>query len=198
MTTPRTQQSDFNAGLYEAQVREADARLSALRAQAEAKQAKADMDEISGLTAAEERVKKDVAALKKFAAADVAATRSDFEQVKKNADRGLKDLQTKIDRVSDRYSAWDDARERRFNARLDEADAKMRAWKATADQQRMSDVRETKNAWVTLQERVALARASAAQARREHYDAKSQQALDDAARYFEQAYDAAAKRYDLN
>jgi succinate dehydrogenase flavin-adding protein (antitoxin of CptAB toxin-antitoxin module) len=184
--------------MYDAQVREADARLKALKAQAEAKKAKADMDEISGLTVAEERVKKDVADLKKFAAADAAATRADFEQIKKNADRGLKDLQAKIDRFADRYSAWDDARERRFNARLDEADAKLKAWKATADQQRMSDVRETKNAWATLQEKVALARASAAQARREHYDAKSQQALDDAARYFDQAYDAAARQYDLN
>jgi hypothetical protein len=192
MTTP-----DFNAELYEAQVREADARLKALKAQAEAKTAKADMDEISGLTAAKEQVKQDIAAMKKFAAADVAATRKDFEQVKKNAERGLKDLQIKIDRVSDRYSAWDDARERRFNARLDEADAKVKAWKATVDQQRVHDKRETRDALATLEEKVALAKARAADARREHYNAKSQQALDDAARYFDQAYDAAAKRYDM-
>jgi len=197
MTTPHTQQTtDFNAEMYEAQVREADARLKALKAQAEAKKAKADMDEISGLTAAKEQVKQDIAEMKKFAAADVAATRKDFEQVKKNADRGLKDLQAKIDRASDRYSAWDDARERRFNARLDEADAKIKAWKATADQQRVHDVRETRDALATLEEKAALARARAAEARREHYNAKSQQALDDAARYFDQAYDAAAKRYE--
>ena len=196
MTTPQ-QTTDFNAEVYEAQVREADARLNALKAQAEAKKAKADMDEISGLTAAKEQVKQDIAAMKKFAAADVAATRKDFEQVKKNADRRLKDLQVKIERASDRYSAWDDARERRFNARLDEADAKLKAWKATADQQRVHDVRVTRDALATLQEKVALARASAAEARREHYNAKSQQALDDAARYFDQAYDAAAKRYDM-
>ena len=187
----------FNAEMYEAQVREADARLRALKAQAEAKQAKADMDEISGLTAAEEQLKKDIAEMKRFAAADVAQTRKDFEQVKKNADRGLKDLQAKIERASDRYSAWDDARERRFNARLDEADAKVKAWKATADQQRVHDVQVTRDALVTLEEKVALARASAAEARREHYNAKSQQALDDAARYFDQAYDAAEKRYDI-
>ena len=198
MTTPRSQQTtDYNAEMYEAQVREADARLKALKAQAEAKTAKADMDEISGLTAAKEQVKQDIAAMKKFAAADAAATRKDFEQVKKNAERGLKDLQIKIDRVSDRYSAWDDARERRFNARLDEADAKMKAWKATVDQQRVQDARDTRDALATLEEKVALARARAADARREHYNAKSQQALDDAARYFDQAYDAAAKRYDM-
>jgi hypothetical protein len=198
MTTPGTPQSThFNAEIYEAQVREADARLNALKAQAEAKKAKADMDEISGLTIAKEQVKADIAEMKKFASADVAQTRKDFEQVKRNADRKLKDLQVKIDRASDRYTAWDDARERRFNARLDEADAKVRAWKAAADQQRVRDVRETRDDLAKLEEKVALARASAAEARRARYDAKSQQALDDAARYFDQAYDAAAKQYDL-
>ena len=188
----------FNAEMYEAQVREADSRLKALKAQAEAKQAKADMDEISGLTAAEEQLKSDIAEMKRFAAADLAATKKDFEQVKTSADRRLKDLQAKIERASDRYSAWDDARERRFNARLDEADAKVNAWKATVDQQRVHDQRESSIALATLQEKVALARASAAAARRENYDAKSQEALNDAARYFDQAYDAAAKRYDLS
>ena len=187
----------FNAEMYEAQVRETDARLKALKAKAEAKQAKADMDEISGLTAAEEQLKRDIAEMKRFAAADLAATRKDFEQVKTSADRRLKDLQAKIERASDRYTAWDDARERRFNARLDEADAKVKAWTATVDQQRVHDVRESSLALATLKEKVALARASAAQARRDNYDAKSQQALDDAARYFDQAFDAAAKQYDL-
>jgi len=196
MTTPQ-HSTDFNAEIYEAQVREADARLKALKAKAEVKQAKADMDEISGLTAAKEQVNQDIAEMKRFAAADIAQTRRDFEQVKQNADRGLKDLQVRIDRVSDRYSAWDDARERRFNARLDAADAKVKAWKATADQQRLHDVRESRDALATLEEKTALARARAAEARRERYNDKSQQALDDAARYFDQAYDAAAKRYDL-
>jgi hypothetical protein len=171
--------------------------LKALKAQAEAKKAKADMDEISGLTAAEEQVKQDIAEMKRFAAADIAQTRKDFEQVKNKADRRLKDLQAKIDRASDRFTAWDDARERRFIARLDEADAKVKTWKAKADQRRMGDVRETRYDLATLEEKIALARASAAEARREHYDAKSQQALEDAARHFDQAYDAAAKQYDL-
>src|SRR4029078_2243261 len=126
----------FNAEMYEAQVREADSRLKALKAQAEAKQARADMDEISGLTAAEEQLKSDIAEMKRFATADLAATKKDFEQVKTSADRRLKDIHAKIERASDRYSAWDDARERRFNARLDEADAKVNAWKAMVDQQR--------------------------------------------------------------
>jgi hypothetical protein len=194
MTTQQT--TNFSPETYDAQIREADARLKVLKAQAEAKKAKADMDEISGLTTAKEQVKKDIAQAKKFAAEDYAATKKDFEQAKKNADRGLKDLQAKIDLVSERYSAWDEARERRFNARLDEADAKMKIWKAAADKDRAQDARDAKAALATLEEKAALARVSAAEARREHYNAKSQQALEDAARYFDQAYDAAVKRYE--
>lgn len=195
---PTQQSTNFSADTYDAQVREADARLKVLKARAEAAKATADMDEISGLDTVKEQVKKDIAEAKKFAADDYAATKKDFEKVRKNVDRGLQDLQTRIDRFSERYSAWDDARERRFNARLDEADARMKVWKATADQQRTQDARDARNALATLEEKVALARARSAEARRERYDAKSQQALDDAARYFDQAYDAAAKRYDRN
>ena len=197
MTTPNTQQST-NLSAFDAQIQEADARLKVLKAHAEAKRAKADMDEISGLTAAKEQVKSDIAQAKKFAADDYAQTKQDFEQAKKNADRGLKDLQVRIDRVSDRYSAWDEARERRFNARLDEADAKMKIWKATAAKDRAQDTRDAKAALATLEERVALARASAAEARLERYDARSQQALEDAARHFDEAFVAAAKRYEYS
>jgi len=197
MTTTQTQQpTNFSA--YDAQVQAADAQLKILKAQAEAKKAKADMDEISGLTAAKEQVKRDIAQAKKFAADDYAQTKKDFERAKKNADRGLKDLQTRIDRVSDRYTAWDEARERLFNARLDAADAKMQIWKAEAAQDSAQDVRDAKVALATLEEKVALARASAAKARLEHYDAKSQQALEDAARHFDEAFVAAAKRYEYS
>ena len=195
MTTQQTQQpTSFNA--FDAQVQEVDARLKVLKAQAEARKAKADMDEISGLTAAKEQVKRDIAQAKQFAADDYAQTKQDFQQAKTKADRGLKDLQARIDRVSERYSAWDDARERHFNARLDEADAKMKIWKVQAEKDRAQDARDAKAALATLDEKVALARASVAEARREKYNAKSQQALEDAARYFDQAYDAAAKRYE--
>lgn len=195
MTTPQTQQTtNFNA--YDAQVQAADAKLKVLKAQAEAKKAKADMDEISGITVFKEQVKKDIAQAKKFAADDKAQTKQDFQQAKKNADQGLKDLRTRIDRVSQRYSAWDDARERLFNARLDEADAKMKGWKAADIAVAEQDTRDAKAALATLEEKVALARASAATARLQRYDAKSQQALEDAAGYFDQAFDAAVKRYD--
>lgn len=195
MTTQQTQQPEsFTA--YDAQVQEIDARLKVLKAQAEAKQAKADMDEISGLTVAKEQVNKDIAQAKKFFADDYSATKKDFEKAKKNADQGLKDLQVKVDRVSARYSAWDEARERRFNAKLDETDAKMKVWKATAAQDRAQDSRDAKAALATLEEKIALARLSASEARREHYNTKSQHALEDSARNFDEALVAAAKRYE--
>ena len=196
MPTTQTQQTNFSA--IDAQFEEVDARLKVLKAQAEARKAKADMDEISGIAVAREQVKRDIAQAKQFAADDYSQTKKDFQQAKNNADRGLKDLQTRIDRVSERYSAWDEARGRLFNARLDEADAKMKIWKATAAKDRAQDSRDARAALATLEERVALARASAAQARAEHYDAKSQQSLDAAARHFDEAFVAAAKRYEYS
>lgn len=197
MTTTQTQQPT-TLSVIDAQVEEVDARLKFLKAQAEAKKARSDMDEISGLTAAKELVKRDIAQAKQFATDDYAATKKDFEKAKRNADRGLKDLQTRINRFNDRYSAWDEARERLFNARLDQADAKIKIWKAAADKDRAQDTRDAKAALATLQENVALARASAAEARREHYNAKSQAALEDAAHHFDEAFIAAATRYEYS
>lgn len=192
------QTTTFSAETYDAKVREADAKLNVLKAQAEARKAKADMDEISGLAAFKEQVRKDIAQAKQFAADDRAQTAKDFEKAKKSIDQRVKDLQARIDRASERYTAWDAARERRFNARLDQADAQVKVWKAQADQDRALDKRDAQNALATLQEKVALARASAAEAKREKYTAKSLQALEDAARYFDQAYDAAVVRYETS
>ncbi|HKR07808.1 MAG TPA: hypothetical protein VJS39_01345, partial [Gemmatimonadaceae bacterium] len=117
-------QIELAANKYEAQLREADASLNVLKAQAEAKRAKADMDEISGLTAAREQVRRDVAEFKKFAAEDYAQTKRDAEQLQRSIDKRVQDLQARIERANDRYSAWDEARDRRFTERLDAADAK--------------------------------------------------------------------------
>ena len=193
MTTPLR---DFNAEIYDAQLREVDATLNTLKAEAEKRKAKADMDEISGLTAAREQVRRDIAEFKKFAADDYAQTKRDAQQAKNNIDQHVKDLQARIERANERYSAWDDARERRFNARLDEADARVKTWRAKADQKRAQNAIERHDALATLEEGIASAKARAAEARSEKYSARSQQALEDAARYFDQAYDAAAKRYE--
>jgi hypothetical protein len=53
-----------------------------------------------------------------------------------------------------------------------------------------------RDALATLQESIALTRASAAEARHEKYSAKAQAALEKAAQHFDQAYEAAAKRHE--
>ena len=83
MTTPQVEkEKDLLAAKFDAEVREADARLRVLQTQAEARKARADMDEISGLAVAKERVKKEVADLKQKAAADYAAAKSAVETIR--------------------------------------------------------------------------------------------------------------------
>ena len=191
MTTPQTpKENDLVTAKFEAEVREADARLKVLQAQAEAKKAKADMDQISGLTATKERVKKNIADLKRHVAADYTATKREVE-------KEIKELQAEIQRVNERYTAWDTARERQLYARLDEADARLKVWKAQADQKRADVSMKRNDDLAVLQEKIALARAQAAAAKNEKYSAKARAALEESERYFDQAYDAAVKRYGM-
>jgi len=184
-----TSQAELAAEKLDAEFREAEAKLQVLQAKAEAKKAKADMDEISGLSAAKDRVKKNIADLKQRASAN-------YAEARKSAEHDLKDLQAKIQRVSDRYGAWDEARERRFDARLDEAEARAKAWKARTDQKRAEQSMQFQNDVATLEEKIASAKARAAEARRDKYTAKAQEALNDAERNFERALEAAKKRYE--
>jgi hypothetical protein len=189
MTTPRTDRAlGLAAEQFEAEVREADATLKVLKAQAEGRKAKADMDEISGLAATKERVKRNIADLKQKASSDFAATKRDVEQ-------SIKELQAGIQRVNERYSAWDAARERQFYARLDEADARLKIWEAQTDQKRAELGMKRQGEMATLREKVSFAKARAAAAR-EKRSAEAQAALDDAARQLDTAYDAAAKHFD--
>jgi hypothetical protein len=190
MTTKQEQQTDLLAERFEAEVREVDARLKVLQAQAEARQAKAEMDEISGLAAARERAKQSIANLKRKAAADRAAAKEEVE-------KSIVELQVGVQRVNERYSAWDSARERRLNARLDEADARLAAWKARADQHAVKDGMQFDVDLARLEEKIALARASRAQRNLEKYSAKADEALADAARNFDKAYDAAIRQYEV-
>ena len=189
MTTPQIQrENDLVAAKFEAEVREADARLTVLQAKAEAKKAKAEMDEISGLAAAKERVKKNIANLKQQAAADYAATKREVE-------KEIKDLQADIQRVNERVTAWDSARERQFYARLDEAEARLQVWNAQTNQKRADVAMKSHDDLAALKEKIALARARAAAAKNEQYSAKARAALEESERYFDQAYDAAVERY---
>lgn len=190
MTTPQQgHEKSLAAEKMEAEVREAEARLKVLQAQAEARKAKEEMDEISGLTARKERVKRDIANMKQQAAADYAAT-------KRTVEHGIKELQTEIERVSERNREFDAAGERRFHARLDEAEARLKTWKAQTDQRQAERAMKRHDELETLEERISLARARAAEASRERHNQKAHAAMEEAARNFDRAYDAAAKRYE--
>lgn len=190
MTTPRIEKEiGLAAEQFDAEVREADARLAVLKSQAEARKAKADMDEISGLTATKERVKKNITDLKQKATADYAATKRDVE-------KSIKELQAGIQRVNERYTAWDTARERQFNARLDEAAARVRVWKARGDQKKAKIGIKQQNDLATLEEKIAIAKARAAEAASARFSVEAQVALEDAARHFDEAYDAARSHYE--
>lgn len=173
----------------DAEFRAADARLDALQAKAEARHATEEMAEISGLRALRESARGMLADMKQ----QVSQT---LEESKAAVETAVHDLDVAIERVSDRYSEWDSARERRFNARLDEANAKLREWKARADKGLTQEKIREHDALATLEERIALARARVAEWNRDRHQRKAEAALNDAARHLDEAFDAAAKRYD--
>lgn len=173
----------------DAQFREADARLDLLRSQAEQRRASDEMDEISGLRAARDRTQRKITELKQRAADEREADR-------REAERAVHDLEVGIERARERYAAWDAARDRRFNARMDEADAKLKLWDAKADRDRANLEVESHDALQTLKERIALAKARYSAWRAAQHDQKAQEALAESARQFDDAYDAASKRYE--
>ena len=188
MTTSATKEWDLVAQQLEAEVKEAEGKLKVMQAQAEARKARAEMDEISGLTATKEQVKRDIAKFKERTAADYSIAKGALQDE-------VKQFKADISRVGDKYTAWDSARERRFYARLDEAEARLKVWKAKADQKRVDATVKGHDDLATLEEQIALARARAAAVRSEKHSAAAQTELEEAARHFDEAYDAAAKRY---
>lgn len=131
-----------------------------------------------GIADAKRRVKEEIANVKAFAAADIEQTKADFKQAK------------------GRFAAWDAAATRDFEARLDAADAQLAAWKAADDLVLAEDKIQMHDDFATLKESIALARARTAAAKHEKYTVKALEALEDAAVAFDQAYDAAATRYN--
>lgn len=188
MTTPATKERDLVAQQLEAEVMEAEGKLKVMQAQAEARKARAEMDEISGLTATKEQVKRDIAKFKERTAADYSIAKGALQDE-------VKKFKADISRVGDKYTAWDSARERRFYARLDEAEARLKVWKAKADQKRVDATVKGHDDLAALEEQIALARARAAAVRSEKHSAAALTELEEAARHFDEAYDAAAKRY---
>jgi hypothetical protein len=106
--------------------------------------------------------------------------------------------QAKADAEAERtkFEAWDAARERRFNARLDQADAKLREWKAKVEIMRAEEGMREHDLFADLKESVELARARMAEWQHARHERRAQEAIADAERHFEQAFDAASSRYE--
>ena len=189
MTTPVTKERDLVAEQLNAEVKEAEAKLNVMQAQAQARRAQAEMDEISGLAATKDQVKRNIAKFKERTAADHSTAKGALEKEVRN-------FQADVNRVRDKYTGWDSARERRFYARLDEAEARLKVWQAQLDQKRVDARVRSQGELAVLPQKIAVAKARAAEAKRNKGDAAAQAALEEAAREFDDAYDAAAKQHE--
>ncbi len=161
------------AAQMDAQLRAADARLDQMEAQARARNAKADMDEISGLRARRDEIRKQVASVKK-------ATKDKWEVARRRVDDNWTDFRRD---VADRHSkvvAWDDAREQRFVAHLDQAEGALKE-SAAMDREVAADVQvEIGKAQQDLRNSITAARGSYDAWRTQKNAEKLQRKLDDA------------------
>ena len=161
------------AARIEAQMRATDARLDELEAQARARNAQAEMDEISGLRARRDQFRQQLASARKTA-------HDDWEAFRRRVDTNWNDLRRDVAERHSRFIAWDDARERKFVARIDEAEAALRKSAAVA-REVAADVRlEIGEAQQELRDRIAAARESYDAWRSRQKAEKLQRKLDDA------------------
>jgi hypothetical protein len=166
----------------EAQMRAADARLDEMEAQARARQAKAEMDEISGLRARRDRVRQKVEQAKKEMKDDREVLRSEVSTEWADVRRGIANAHLK-------YTAWDDARERRFNAQLDQADAYVREQRAKDAEVGAGVKVQLVDAQRELQDKAAAARRSFDAWKAQKSDEKLQRNLEDAELELDEAFD---------
>ena len=107
------------ADRLKAQMRTADARLDEMEAAARARNARAEMDEISGLRARRDRVRQHVNdAQKKMS--------DDWQAIRGEVDTEWTGVRRSIAQAHSKFTTWDSVREQRFNAHLDQADAALR------------------------------------------------------------------------
>ncbi len=102
-----------------AQMRTADARLDEMEAAARARNARAEMDEISGLRAQRDRVRQHVTDARKKMS-------DDWQAIRREVDTEWTGVRRSIAQAHYKFTIWDSAREQRFNAHLDQADAALR------------------------------------------------------------------------
>jgi hypothetical protein len=166
----------------EAQMRVADARLDQMEARARAQGARAEMDEISGLRARRDQMRQQLAAARKELG-------DDRDAMRRRVDANWADFRRSVAESHNRYTAWDDARERRFIAHLDEAEGALRE-SAGADAEVAADVRVgLAGAQQELRDKAAAARRSYDAWRERRKDEKLQAKLDDSELELEEASD---------
>lgn len=98
-----------------------------------------------------------------------------------------------LDRASETYAKWDAALEERFEARLGEATTKLQEWKARAAKESAEFRVKAQDSMAKLEEEVALGRARLAEWQRARHEKKAEEALHEAAKHFDEAYDAAKR-----
>ena len=161
------------AARMDAQLRVADARIDQMEAQARATNAKADMDEISGLRARRDEIQQQVASAKK-------AAKDKWDAARRRVDENWTDFRRDVADKHSRAVAWDDAREQRFVAHIDEAEAALKE-SAASDREVAADVRvDIGTAQQDLRDSIAAARGSYDTWRSQKKAEKFQRKLDDA------------------
>ena len=173
-----TQQA-YDARL-EAQMRVADARLDQMEARARARGARAEMDEISGLRARRDQIRQQVAAAKKQVG-------DDWQVLRGRVNANWADFRRDVTERHNKYTAWDDARERNFIAQLDQAEGALRE-SAARDAESAANVRVgLSEAEQELRDKAAAARRSYDAWRQKRKDEKLQARLDEAELELEEA-----------
>jgi|RhiMetdeSRZDD1v2_1073273.scaffolds.fasta_scaffold40232_8 predicted neutral ceramidase superfamily lipid hydrolase len=169
------------ADRLQAQMRTADARLDELEAAARARNARAEMDEISGLRAQRDRVRQHVTDARKKMSDDWQAIRTEVDSEWTSFRRSMADAHNK-------YTAWDSAREQRFNAHLDQADAALKR-SAAEDAEVAADANvQLAEARDELKAKAGAARRSYDAWRERRKDEKALQKLEDSELELDEAY----------
>ncbi len=173
-------QQEAYVGRIEAQMRAADARLDEMEASARAKNAQAEMNEVSGLRARQDKIRQQLATAK-------TELKGGWDQFKRRVDANWTDLRRDVAERHSKVTTWDDARERRFVAQLDEAEAALRE-SAARDAESGANLRiGLGDAQQELREKAAAARQSYDAWRQRKTDTKLQQQLDEAQLELEEA-----------
>jgi hypothetical protein len=168
------------AARLDAQMRVADARLDQMEAQARARNARSEMDEVSGLRARRDKIQQQVATAKK-------ELKGDWDAVRGRVDATWTDFRRDLATSHSKFTAWDDARERKFIAHLDEAEGALRESTAK-DAESAANVRiGLAEAHQELQDKIAAARRSYDGWREQRKNEKRKAKLDDAELELEEA-----------